>query len=138
MKKKKETVTKLMKELDAIFSRYIRLSHAKLNSQGELVVSCYTCGHTNHPKKMQAGHFISRFYKIVRWHEDNVRPQCVMCNMFKNGDTVNFRMKLVEEIGEEKVQDLEEMHKTLIKLDMKDLKEKISYYKKELEKYADM
>jgi hypothetical protein len=30
-----------------------------------------------------------------------------MCNIFKKGDTINFRKKLVAEIGEEVVKDME-------------------------------
>lgn len=46
---------------------------------------------------MQNGHFISRVYLATRFDEDNCRPQCVGCNVFGNGKTVEFARKLEAE-----------------------------------------
>lgn len=128
-KKKKrsepKSVSKLMKELDAVFSQWVRLSHA--NKEG--IVSCYTCGYQNHYKKMQNGHFISRFYKATRWDKRNCRVQCVMCNMWRNGDIATFRENLVKELGEEVVREIEISRNISQKLDRDLLMEKIGYYR---------
>lgn len=75
---KPKTVSRLVKELDALFSRFIRLSF--VDNEGN--VKCYTCSYKAPLKKMQAGHFVSRFYKETRWNEDNVRPQCLTEDSF--------------------------------------------------------
>lgn len=125
--KKPKSYTKLLKEADSAFSKYVRLKYA--DQEGN--VSCYTCGHRNHYKKMQNGHYISRFYKKYRFDERNTRPQCAMCNMWKSGDIPTFRMKLVEEGVD--VQSMEADYKELFRLDAGFLEGIIIQYKKSVE-----
>lgn len=113
-----------MKDLDAVFSRFVRLSNA--NADG--MVECYTCPHVVHYKKIHAGHYVSRFYKATRWDEDNVRPQCMMDNLWKRGDPVVFRENLVKELGEARVKELEQSRHISMKLQREFLCEKIAYY----------
>lgn len=94
-KPKKPTITSLKKKLDGIFSQYIRQKYA--NEQGNC--SCYTCGVKKHWKELQNGHFVSRSQLATRFDEDNVRPQCVGCNVFGDGKTALFATKLDEELG---------------------------------------
>lgn len=86
----KKTAAKLKKELDSIFSKYIRLTYA----DKEGMVACYTCGKVAHYKQMQNGHFISRQYLATRFDEWNCRPQDVGCNIYGNGKQVEFARKL--------------------------------------------
>lgn len=94
---KKLTRTKLIKKLDTIFSEYIRRSHADSNG----IVKCYTCEKRAYwkGKGMQNGHFISRASRILRWSEDNCRPQCYACNCMRYGQNYIFAMNLNEEFG---------------------------------------
>jgi hypothetical protein len=124
-----KTVSALMKELDAVFSRWVRIS----NSDAEGYASCYTCGFRAHYKKLQNGHYISRFYKKYRFDERNCRVQCAMCNMWKSGDIPTYRMKLIEEIGSAEVESMERDYKELYRLDKDFLIAKIAYYKAILE-----
>ena len=78
----KQTVTKLKKKLDAIFSKYIRLKQADHRGY----VTCVTCGKDDHYKNMQCGHFVSRGKLATRYDETNCNVQCVGCNMFKAGE----------------------------------------------------
>lgn len=124
------SISKLVKALDTVFSRFIRLKYAKNG-----IVFCYTCGHFTHWKKIHAGHFISRYYKETRWNENNVRPQCFMCNIYKKGDTVKFRINLIQEIGENEVVKMEKESARLTKRGSKErewLENKIEHYKNEL------
>lgn len=121
--KKPKSYTKLLKEADSVFSKYVRLKYADQGGN----VSCYTCGHTNHYKKMQNGHYISRFYKKYRFDERNTRPQCAMCNMWKSGDIPTFRMKLIAEGVD--VEDMEQDYKELHRLTPEFLQETITHYK---------
>ena len=72
MAKKTKTHAKLKKELDKVFSQYIRWAYA--DDSG--MVECYTCGVVKHIKEMHNGHFQSRKHTSTRWHENNCRPQC--------------------------------------------------------------
>lgn len=128
--KKPRGVSKLMKDLDLVFSRYVRMSRA--DQEGN--VSCYTCNYKTHYKKMQNGHYISRFYKKYRFDERNCRVQCSMCNMWKNGDIPTFRQNLVKELGLEVVQQMESDFKELHRLEAGFLTEKIARYKALVEK----
>lgn len=123
-KGKEKTISKLIKELDAVFSKYVRYS--RVDSNG--MVMCFTCDKYFDPKKIHNGHYVSRFYKSVRWSEDNCRPQCMWCNMFKNGDAANYRERLVEDIGEPAVLYLEQSRHVSQKLDPNFLKERIQHY----------
>lgn len=86
---KKLTRSKLIKKLDTIFSRWVRLS----NSVNE-ICTCVTCGKESHWKDIQAGHFISRKHYSTRWDERNVLPQCVGCNVFKYGEQYKYSLYL--------------------------------------------
>ena len=97
------SISKLMKECDRLFSLRLRTN----NADSEGICTCYTCGYRAPLKRVQAGHLISRWYKIIRWHENNVRVQCWVCNIYKKGDSLNFRNRLIDEIGESEVQILE-------------------------------
>lgn len=90
----KKSAAKLKKELDAIFSKWVRLSYA--DSMG--YVLCYTCGVKKFWKQIQNGHFISRQYLAIRFDPRNCRPQCIGCNLFGNGKQVEFAAKLEQEI----------------------------------------
>lgn len=93
--------SKLIKALDAIFSRYIR------NKYG---TTCYTCGKVG---QMQNGHYISRSVRSTRWEEDNCRPQCYGCNIMHGGRPIDFREHLIKDFGEDWVKFLENKRHTL-------------------------
>ena len=81
-----KTISKLKKELDTIFSLYIRLRESE-----EGLVQCFTCHKVSHYKSgMQNGHFQSRKHLATRWDEENCQVQCVGCNMFKAGEQYRF------------------------------------------------
>ena len=118
------STSKLLKAADAIFSRFVRLSRADENG----TVACYTCGYKNHYKKMQNGHYISRYYKKYRFSEKQCRVQCRMCNMWKSGDLATFRQNLLKEIGEPALLSMESDYKELFPLTPEYLNEIISHY----------
>lgn len=111
-KKKKKAVkptrSKLVKKADKLFSIYTRLHYADKNGY----VRCFTCWKRfkRDDRNMNCWHFISRKCFPLRWNLNNARPQCFMpCNskLQGNWEPVLFRINLVEEIWEEKVQELE-------------------------------
>ena len=67
---------------DRIFSRWIRLRAA--NRFGG--VKCVTCNAVVPWKEIHCGHFINRGYTATRFDPMNCHPQCVACNIFKDGN----------------------------------------------------
>lgn len=121
-KSKVKSAAKLKKELDAIFSKYIRLKYADESG----MVACYTCSTVKHWKEMQNGHWIPRNNLATRFEERNCRPQCVGCNMFNRGRPDEFAVRLIRE-GE----NLEGLIKTkhlIFKVDTLWHQTKIDYY----------
>lgn len=84
-KPKAKSLSQLKRELDKIFSIYVRQKYAK-----EGKVRCYTCGATKDIKEIQNGHFVSRSILSLRFDERNCRPQCVGCNVFGGGKVAVF------------------------------------------------
>ena len=124
---KKPTRKNLIKKLDAIFSEYIRRKY--FNSKG--IVKCYTCDKKAYWKGqgMQNGHFISRASRILRWEEDNCRPQCYACNCMRYGQNYIFAMNLNKEFGYDKAQELLQKSRESIKHFDYELIELIDKYK---------
>jgi len=120
-----QSISKLQKEADRLMSLYVRLS----NADKEGICTCYTCGYRNHYKKMQNGHYISRFYKSRRYDLRNTRVQCSMCNMWRNGDIPTFRANLVKELGPETVSEIETGYKELTKCTREWYEQQISHFK---------
>ena len=121
----KKSVSKLKKELDSIFSKYIRLR----DSTDMGVAQCFTCGKIDHYKKLQNGHFQSRRHHATRWDETNCQVQCVKCNMFEQGMQWQFGLKLDSKYGLGTAEELEYQSKQTIKMTRIDYVEEISYYK---------
>ena len=125
-----KTISKLKKELDTIFSLYIRLRESE-----EGLVQCFTCGKVSHYKSgMQNGHFQSRKHLSTRWDEENCQVQCVGCNMFKAGEQYKFSVALDSKYGEGTAEELELLARTIMKVSRIDYEDKISYYKEAVDK----
>lgn len=106
----KKPKAKLRKELDALFSKYIRFSDIEPDG----MVSCYTCPNRNVPQKMQNGHFIPRQYLSLRYDETNNHPQCYACNMLYNGQPGAYAVRLEQDYGEGTVARLEAKRRDII------------------------
>lgn len=125
-----KTSAQLKKDLDAIFSKYIRIKYADANG----MVACFTCGKVKHFSEQQNGHFIPRNILITRWDENNCRPQCVGCNMFGNGKILDFEDGLVKELGRKEVDKLKASRFQTVKLSTEWYQGMIEKYEKKLEK----
>ena len=123
----KKTISKLKKELDTIFSVFIRLREA--NEFG--YCQCHTCGVVRHYKDgMQNGHFQSRKHLATRFSEDgNCEVQCIKCNIFGSGEQYLFSIRLDEKYGEGRAEELQVLARTTLKISRVEYEEKISYYK---------
>ena len=132
MARKPKTHAALKKDLDAVFSKYIRWHYADDNG----LVECYTCGVSKHVKEMQNGHFQSRKHTSTRWlhtkYITNCMPQCVKCNIYSEGEKWIFGNKLVSEYGQDAVDELIRESNKSVKLSKGDLIELIEHYKEKL------
>lgn len=98
---KKLSVAKLKKELDVIFSPYIRMKAA--DSNGNAV--CVTCGREDHWTKLQNGHFLPRSVApSLVFAELNCNPQCMRCNVFLNGNYIEYTLWFQKVHGTEVLQ----------------------------------
>lgn len=134
-KKKKKTkgIKQLKADLWRLFTFYIK---KKYSHDGEWC-SCYTCGRPIRICDSQCcgGHYLNKTAHPVHYfHEDNVRPQCMTpCNGFKEGNSAVFRDRLIEEIGVDKVIELEETKYQEVKRSRDWYLEKINEFKGKLD-----
>ena len=125
MRKIKNKRKELVKELDKVFSEYIRRRWADHSG----IVNCVTCGAFHHWKSVDAGHYISRRYMSTRWDDKNLAPQCKGCNIFGRGRHDDYAVWLVKYYGEGILQELAKKKKTITKYKISDLEELIDMYK---------
>lgn len=123
-KSKKPVKSKLVKKLDIVFSRWVRLS----NSDDKGNCQCVTCNKTLHWKEIQAGHFMSRRHYSTRWDQDNVKPQCKACNIFGQGKQYEYSIYLGKSVSD----DLLAKSRQLVKYSVVDLQNMIDYYTNKL------
>ena len=120
---KKKTVSQLKKELDKLFSRFVRLSGKD---------ECYTCGLKRPRLELQAGHFISRQYNATRYDLDNVKNQCVNCNIWRRGNTAFYADNLLKELGRDRFDALIKRGRSFKQFTVRELEAMISEYKERL------
>ena len=111
---------KLVKKADEWFSKYVRLRDCELG-EGCWVGTCITCSKTGavafvdegklrFTKGWNAGHFVTRGNKVVRFNDMNVNLQCAFrCNNMRSGEVVKYRAALKLKYGDEVPQELEEL-----------------------------
>lgn len=126
---KKKTQAQLKKELDSVFSKYIRAIFP---------AKCYTCGLRKLRKKLQCGHFVSRTYLATRWDVNNCRPQCVGCNLYGSGKPLDFEENLKKELGSAVVENMKASRHKVVKLDTIWYQEQIAFYKNKLNEYKNL
>lgn len=90
-----------IKQADKEFNRWIRLRDA---GRG-----CISCGGTN--CQFHAGHYRPKGRNAaLRYEPDNVHSQCAQCNNNHSGNLTQYRLALIEKIGQERVEWLEKEH----------------------------
>ena len=71
---------------------------------------CISCGR-HHAGKVNAGHYRSRgAMAALRYHHDNIHLQCEPCNTSKSGNQLEYRIRLIQKIGVDRVEWLEGNH----------------------------
>lgn len=119
-----QTVQELLKLTQIVFNKWIRSRDKN--------TPCISCRNPV-PKKVNAGHYIaSGKSKFLTFHEDNVHLQCEYCNTYLHGNLLDYRINLIEKIGLERVQYLEDNRNKTKKYTREELKEIMQKYKKSI------
>jgi len=92
--------SKLMAEAKAAFQKWVRKRDDHL--------PCISCGKLT-AEQWDGGHYRkAEIYRGLIFHEWNVHKQCSYCNRYLHGAEVEYRKGLIERIGLEKVELLEQ------------------------------
>lgn len=129
--KKAKTTGQLIKQLQPIFNKYIRLRDKDK--------PCISCG--NYFDKKDAGHYYARSgYSGLRFDEDNVHGECAGCNRYDDSHLIGYGERIKIKIGATDYEDLQQRAADYKangkKWSRGELRELIEYYKqkvKELE-----
>lgn len=126
IKEKTMTTSELLKLAQVSFNTYIRLRDAK--------EPCISCGNKEAVSGWDAGHFYSvGGYSALRFNEDNVHKQCKRpCNLDLHGNFAEYRIRLIDRIGIERVNELEEKRNEKVKYTKCELYEFIDKYKQKI------
>lgn len=115
---------KLIKQLDTIFSQYIReRDHYK----------CIVCGVDNRTHIIQLGHLFSRVSLSTRWDEQNGNAQCAGCNYRHEFDFEPYRRAWIQKYSEKNYDMLYVKFSKSTKFSIGELKFLINYYKDKFE-----
>lgn len=127
MKIKRST---LVKNLDTVFSQYIRRKDA-INE----IAKCVTCGKEDHWSKLQNGHWASRRHYSTRWDERNCNVQCSGCNVFRAGEIYLYTKYLCSKYGDNFPEELYKLSQKTVKFTDADLQDMIQHYKDKLKEF---
>lgn len=121
----KKTRGKRVKELDAVFSKYIRL----ISSDKHWFLVCPLCNTRLHRKRAQNMHFISRAVYKYRWDEKNCNAWCYRCNVALNWNYIVYTRYMQKKLWmlavDEMIND-----KQIVKIPTAWIIEQIEHYKK--------
>ena len=93
---RKKSIKYLKKELDRIFSLYIRWTGAKEGKN-----RCFTCNVELPIKELQDGHYESRRFLALKYEKTNNHPQCFHCNIRLKGNYTVYALKMIEKYGKD-------------------------------------
>lgn len=137
-KKAKKETTRMRREFNLKDRSYqLKLAQAAFNAyireRDPQSKGCISCGGTT--GKWTAGHY--KTDKSLRFVEDNCHGQCWFnCNSNKSGNIAEYRPRLVEKIGIERVEALETYHPPP-KLTIEEIIEIKELYRAKLKALAD-
>lgn len=120
-----KSLADLKKDLDTIFSVYIRIRDNGV---------CITCGSKTFWKYQQNGHYVSRAVLSLRFDEKNCNCQCMACNVFRHGNMDEYALALQKKYGKDILERLHKEKNKIVKLTPQWYEEKIKYYTTWVEK----
>ena len=97
----KRSTPSLVRKLDEIFSKYIRLRDSK--AFGFQAFRCIACGQIKPFEQMDCGHFVGRTHMATRFDEENCHGECRACNRMSADHIIYYQRNLEAMIGRERV-----------------------------------
>lgn len=122
--RKKLTTAALVKKLDRVFSKFIRMRAADACG----TVECVTCMKPAHYTEVHAGHFIKRQHMSTRFDPRNVQVQCVRCNTYQGGRQDDYANWILQNYGHEVFDELMALKRTARKWTREELESEIKRY----------
>lgn len=128
--KKATSLPKLKQKALELYSQVV-----KLRAYRDGKMYCFTC---DSPlilltSNCQLGHYLSRgAYPGLTFHPDNSRLQCYRCNCHLHGNTIEFRERLIQQIGLTDVETLENARHDSIKWSRGEYLQMIEDYRGEI------
>lgn len=120
-----ETMPQLVKKAQKAFNTFVRVRDA-----GK---PCISCGRplSNEPNTYDAGHYRSvGSAPHMRFVEDNCHGQCKHCNQYLSGNHVEYRRRLLDRIGSDRLDQIEN-DQTIRKITREGLIEIARHYRAE-------
>lgn len=108
-KESKQKISVLQKRLWELCKQIIRKKYPN---------TCYTCGKTGlEGSNWQTGHLWAKasLGAFLKYDIRVLRPQCAICNLFYGGQGAIFYKKMLEEIGHEAMEQLEQDRQKQVK-----------------------
>lgn len=125
-RKSKETVSELLKLAEIVFNRWIRKRDTEPNGFTFICIACNLAYSTD---LMDAGHFYSKTYSNIRFHEDNLHGECQLCNRMDVYHLIGYEFNLINKIGTERFKALTKLKNKPKKWERSELLEIINKYK---------
>lgn len=127
VEKKKEllTLTDWIKLTQQVVNKYIR-------ERDKNELNCISCGKLINGVR-HASHYLSAGNNYsVRFNTDNIWVSCYKCNVMLSGNQLEYRKRLIEKIGIERVEYLESIAKETVKYSIDDLQNIIKEFKEKI------
>lgn len=118
-KPKKHSRKWLVRNLDQVFSRYIRARDQR----------CVLCGTK---EDLTCGHVFSRVAYSTRWDEENSFAQCLNENLTHEYDPYPFLLWYQNKFGKKKLDEVHRRYKTIRKISNGELADMLEVYKSKL------
>lgn len=131
---KEQSLSSLIKNLDDVFSEFIRLRDAEPFTG---MVKCFITGQVRHWSKMDAAHLYPRQHMAVRYDEMNVHSVVPDSNRFDDEHITDYERAMYVTYSLDALTDLFLRSKSLVKFTRRELIDLIDEYKyrvKELRK----
>ena len=122
----------LKKKVWAVFSIYIRLRDCLKTTGSPDYGKCITCNNVYSFSNLQAGHFIPGRHPAYLFCEKGVNAQCARCNKWLEGNTLEYRRKIIEMYGEGADEVLEQQAKQTKKFTIEELQGLLREYREKI------
>ena len=130
-KEQKKTDAQKKKILLTWFSLAIRLSSIP---QGQVLGQCFTCGVLKEYKMLHAGHYIRASAGLSTYFDEkNVHAQCYACNIWRDGNSDEYALRLQKKYGTDILNELNIRKHVSLNSSSYPWAEKIEYYKNKVD-----